>query len=82
MTGTGRCETGKCEGTKGNKPGDRRHAEQTVPNSKERRPSQGQRTGGRWDFTKEAVVNAVAESLVTEITRAAIKERLSKDETK
>ena len=38
------------------------------------RPSQGERTGGRWDYVKEAVTNAVAEQLVTEIAAEAIRE--------
>jgi len=75
VTGNGRCKTGACAGTAGNVRGDRRHAEQTVPNTKERRPGQGAKTGGRWDYTKQAVVNAVAAGLVEEITRAAIKGR-------
>ena len=82
QTGNGRCVIRECGGTKDNQQGDRRHAEQTVPNSKERRPTQGQKTGGRWDFTKEAVVNAVAESLVTEIMEAAIRQKLNATETK
>ena len=62
---------GACAGTAGNVRGDKRHAEQTVPNTKERRPwpGQGAKTGGRWDYTKQAVVNAVAAGLVEEITR-------------
>jgi hypothetical protein len=75
ITGNGRCKVGTCAGTVNNNKGDRRHAEQTVPNSKERRPGQGEKTRGRWDFTKQAVVNAVAERLVREITRAAIKRK-------
>ena len=73
QTGTGRCSIGKCAGTE---PGqkDRKHKEQTVPNSKERRPSQGDKQKGRWDYTKEAVTNAVAEALVQEIMEAAIRE--------
>ena len=73
QTGNGRCKVGTCAGTAGNARGDKRHAEQTVPNTKEKRPSQGARKGGRWDFTKQAVVNAVAAGLVQEITEAAIK---------
>jgi len=67
MTGTGRCKVGECAGTRGNKTGQRDHQEQTVPNSKAKRPDQGEKTGGRRDHTREAVVNAVAEDLVKEI---------------
>ena len=74
-TGNGRCKIGRCTGTRGNEVGDNRHAEQTVPNSKEKRPSQGERTGKRWDYIRQAVVNAVEENLVQEIMRAAIHER-------
>ena len=73
-TGNGRCKIGECGGTEGNKKGNRAHKEQTVPNSREKRPSQGQRSGGRWDYVKEAITNAVAGELTTEITRAAIRE--------
>ena len=48
--------------------------EQTVPNSNQRKPSQGERSGGRWDFVKEAVTNAVADELTVEIARAAMLE--------
>jgi len=75
LTGNGRCIIGTCAGTLQNKTGDRRHAEQTVANSKERRPSQGQRHGHQWDFTREAVVNAVQPELVREITSAAITQK-------
>ena len=73
-TGNGRCQVGKCGGTEGNKKGDRAHMEQTVPNSNQRKPSQGERSGGRWDFVKEAVTNAVADELTVEIARAAMLE--------
>jgi hypothetical protein len=82
ITGNGRCITGKCTGTASNARGDRRHLEQTVPNSKERRPSQGNRTRGRWDFTREAVVNAVEAKLVQEIIRAAILEKETQEKNK
>lgn len=72
-TGDGRCKIGKCAGTSGNAKGDRRHEEQTVPNSKERRPSQGEKQGGRREYTGEAVVNAVAADLVQEVVRAAMR---------
>ena len=75
LTGNGRCKVGKCAGTTGNARGNKGHAEQTVPSSKEKRPDQGEKAGGRWDFTKQAVVNAVAAGLVEEITKAAIKGR-------
>ena len=72
LTGNGRCNPGQCAGTVGNAAGSREHKEQTVPNSKEKRPSQGQRTGARYDYVKEAVTNAVAAPLVQEIMEAAI----------
>lgn len=81
QTGNGRCKQGRCAGTAGNEEGNRAHKEQTVPNSKEKRPSQGERNAGRWDFTKEAVVNAVAEALVTEILGAAISARDNETKT-
>ena len=81
LTGNGRCKQGQCAGTAGNEKGDRAHKEQTVPNSKEKRPSQGERNAGRWDFTKEAVVNAVAEALVTEILGAAVTARDNETKT-
>jgi hypothetical protein len=69
---SGRCAAGRCAGTLGNAPGDTRHAEQTVPNSKDRRPDQGALIRGKREFTREAVVNAVAPGLVREIVRAAL----------
>ena len=71
ITGNGRCSTGRCAGTKGNRPGSAAHKEQTIPASKEKRPDQGALTDGRRDFTLKAVVNAVADQLVQEIFRAA-----------
>ena len=71
-TGNGKCIIGKCAGTRTNAPGDRRHEEQTVPNSKARRPKQGEKNKHRWDYTREAVVNPVAEDLIKEIIGAAI----------
>ena len=68
----GRCVVGKCAGTLGNRPGDARHTEQTVPSSKDRRPSQGAIAGGRREYTREAVVNAVAPDLVREIVGAVL----------
>lgn len=59
-TGKGRCRIQHCAGTKRNEQGNRQHEEQTVPNSKEKRPKQGKKVGGRWEYTKQAVVNAVA----------------------
>jgi hypothetical protein len=75
QTGNGKCKPGQCAGTMGNVAGSREHKEQTVPNSKEKRPSQGQRTGARYDYVKEAVTNAVAAPLVQEIMGAAITAR-------
>ena len=75
MTGNGRCEIGKCAGTRKNGRGDNAHEEQTVPNSKKTRPAQGVKQGGRWDYTKEAVTNAVAADLTQEVMRAAIQAR-------
>jgi hypothetical protein len=70
-TGNGRCSAGRCEGTKGNAPGNRRHKEQTIPATKDRRPDQGALTAGKRDLTLKAVVNAVAPQLVQEIYGAA-----------
>jgi hypothetical protein len=74
-TGNGKCKLGACGGTEHNERGDGRHEEQTVPNSKDRRPKQGEKHAGRWDFTKEAVTNSVAEELVAEIMKTAMVER-------
>jgi hypothetical protein len=75
QTGTGRCVVGVCAGTAGNSPGDARHMEQTVPNSKDRRPDQGALVRGRRERTREAVVNEVVPGLVQEIVRAAQQQR-------
>lgn len=74
LTGSGRCVLGTCAGTLGNSRGDARHAEQTVPNSKDRRPDQGALVGGRRERTREAVVNEVVPGLVTEIVAAALQQ--------
>ena len=73
ITGNGRCKIGVCAGTLGNAPGDRRHLEQTVPNDRSRRPSQGAKTQGRREHKMEAVKNAVEADLVTEITQLVLK---------
>ena len=73
-TGTGRCVTGKCAGTIGNRKGERGHAEQTIPSVKSKRPDQGAKIGGKRERTREAVVNEVAAGLVCEIVRAARRE--------
>ena len=71
LTGNGRCKIGACAGTCNNEPGDRRHKEQTIPATKERRPCQGTRDeSGRREHTKKAVVNSVAPLLPREIYRA------------
>ena len=77
-TGTGRCVTGKCAGTLSNKKGDKRHEEQTVANTPDRRPDQGKKIGSRREHTREAVVNAVEAALVQEIMSAAISVREKK----
>ena len=64
---------GTCAGTAQNLPGDRSHKEQTVANSKERRPSQGTKIGSLREYTLSAVKNAVAAELVREITLAALR---------
>ena len=43
-----------------------------MPNSRERRPDQGQIIHGRRELTREAVVNEVAPGLVQEIVRAVM----------
>ena len=73
-TGNGKCKVGKCAGTIGNAPGDRAHAEQTVPNHKSKRPSQGAMIKGKREYKLEAVKNAVAPELPREILRAARRE--------
>lgn len=45
-----------------------------MPNSKERRPSQGELINGRRERTLEATVNAVTPGLVKEIVNAALKQ--------
>lgn len=70
-TGNGRCKIGACAGTVGNPPGDRRHVEQTVPNSKDRRPDQGAMVNGKREYLIKTVKNAVASGLVLEILHAA-----------
>jgi hypothetical protein len=75
ITGTGMCVNGLCAGTLGNLEGNRRHQEQTIPSDKSRRPDQGEKVAGKREWTREAVVNAVAPELVCEIIGAARREK-------
>ena len=72
ITGNGRCKIAVCAGTRGNVAGDRRHKEQTVASHKSRRVGQGEKVGGRREFTRDAVINAVEAGLIQEIAAAAM----------
>ena len=68
-TGNGRCKGGKCTGTV-TASGRTAHLKQTVANSKEKRVDNGKKTGGRYEWTTKAVVNALEEDLLREIIQA------------
>ena len=68
-TGNGRCKGGKCTGTV-TASGRTAHLKQTVANSKEKRVDNGKKTGGRYEWTTKAVVNALEEGLLREIIQA------------
>ena len=73
-TGTGRCVTGKCAGTIGNRKGEQGHVEQTIPSDESRRPDHGTKIRGKREGTREAVVIEDAAGLVCETVRAARRE--------
>ena len=77
MTGTGRCVTGRCGGTTGNTPGDRRHTNRVVQASKTWNGGVGDGTTAdqRGGLSTQAKKNEVEGSLVRELVRAAITER-------
>jgi hypothetical protein len=80
MTGTGRCVTGKCGGTRNNEEGNRKHQEQTITCDKRRRTSMGTVKEGRREMTRDTAVNSVAQDLVQEIMRAAMAEKATRTE--
>ena len=67
-TGHGRCKGGRCTGTVAASRA--AHPKQTVANSRERRVDNGEKTGGRYEWTTKAVVNALEEDLLREIIQA------------
>ena len=77
MTGTGRCVSGKCGGTTGNTPGDRRHTNRVVQASKAWNGGVGDGTTAdqRGGLSTQAEKNEVEGSLVRELVRAAITEQ-------
>ena len=68
-TGHGRCKGGRSTGTVAAS-GRTAHLKQTVANSKEKRVDNGKKTGGRYEWTTKAVVNALEEGLLREIIQA------------
>jgi hypothetical protein len=76
ITGSGRCVTGKCGGTKGNPagPGQGRHEQQMIATDAARKPREGEMTGpnNRREYSVKAGKNLVQAQLVQEIVRVAI----------
>ena len=70
-TGNGRCKAGACTG-KITSSGRTIHPRQTVANTKQRRVNQGAKTGGRREFTRGAVINAIEPELILEILESVL----------
>ena len=68
-TGNGRCRAGQCTGRRG-RAGRTTHPRQTIAQSKARRVDQGGKEGGRREWTRQAVVNALEEPLLEEVLGA------------
>ena len=68
-TGNGRCKGGRCTGTV-TASGRTAHPRQTVANNKSKRVDNGGKTGGRYEWTTKAVVNALERNLLKEIIQA------------
>ena len=68
-TGNGRCSAGRCTGKRMTS-GRTEHPSQTVPNGKERDLDLGGRRGGRRQWSRKAVKNALELELVKEILDA------------
>ena len=64
-TGDGRCKAGKCTGTKTSS-GRTAHPCQTVANSKGKAVRRGAKAKGRYEWTRDAVVNALEKPLLEE----------------
>ena len=77
LTGTGRCVVGKCGGTTGNTPGDRRHTNRVVQASRAWNGGVGDGTTSdqRGGLSVQAKKNEVEGDLVRELVRAAIEEQ-------
>ena len=79
ITGSGRCKTLTCGGTKNNKPGkgQGRHEQQMIATDPKRKPREGEKITGtnRREYSVKAGKNLVAAGLVQEIIRAAIQEK-------
>ena len=75
-TRTGRCVLGRCGGTTGNEPGDRRHTNRVARASKAWNGGVGDGTTAdqRGGLSAQAKKNEVEGSLVRELVRAAITE--------
>lgn len=83
LTGTGKCIPGKCGGTAGNQPGDRRHTNRVVPTSRQRNggAADGTTSEQRGGLSVQAKKNEVEGDLVRELVRAAIAERKERQAT-
>jgi hypothetical protein len=77
LTGTGKCIQGKCGGTSGNQPGDRRHTNRVVQASKRWNGgvADGTTSEQRGGLSVQAKKNEVEGDLVRELVRAAIAEQ-------
>jgi hypothetical protein len=68
-TGNGQCKAGKCTGWK-TATGKTKHPRQTMPESTATAPDRGTCTNGRYQWTAEAVKNALEIELLEEIVKA------------
>jgi len=68
-TGNGRCRAGKCTGVR-MPSGKTKHPKQTMPMTMADVPDRGRKKGGRYQWTKEAVKNALEKPLLQEIMSA------------
>jgi hypothetical protein len=78
MTGTGKCSMGKCAGTSGNPQGNTEHRQQSIAATREKKTETGGKEKGRREITRDTAMNTVAEQLVQEIMRAALRKTADK----